>query len=112
MTARLVRCAIGKVDAMQRGTPFTRRGLFASGLAAVGGGPLAAILRAAEGAGSKPRAKSCILLYMDGGPSHLDLWDLKPLAAAEIRGPFRPRTVARQLTMLPSCPFAAMLTSP
>ncbi|HXT60720.1 MAG TPA: DUF1501 domain-containing protein [Pirellulales bacterium] len=75
---------------MQRGTPFARRDLLAFGLASVGGGPLAAILRAAEGAGSKPRAKSCILLYMDGGPSHLDLWDLKPLAAAEIRGPFQP----------------------
>jgi hypothetical protein len=75
---------------MQRGTPFTRRGVLASGLLSLGGGPLAAILRAAEGAGPKPRAKACILLYMDGGPSHLDLWDLKPLAPAEIRGPFQP----------------------
>ena len=36
------------------------------------------------------RASACILLYMDGGPSHLDLWDLKPQAPAEVRGPFRP----------------------
>src|SRR5438270_85310 len=36
------------------------------------------------------RAAACILLYMDGGPSHIDLWDLKPLAPAEIRGEFRP----------------------
>jgi hypothetical protein len=34
------------------------------------------------------RARACILLYMDGGPSHIDLWDLKPDAPAEIRGPF------------------------
>ncbi|MCO8124788.1 DUF1501 domain-containing protein [Stieleria sp. TO1_6] len=35
-------------------------------------------------------AKSCILLWLDGGPSHLDLFDLKPEAPAEIRGPFQP----------------------
>jgi len=33
------------------------------------------------------RAKACILLYMDGGPSHIDLFDRKPAAPAEIRGP-------------------------
>lgn len=38
----------------------------------------------------QPRAKSCILLYMDGGPSHIDLLDLKPAAPREIRGPFQP----------------------
>jgi len=37
----------------------------------------------------RPRARACILLYMDGGPSHIDTFDLKPEAAAEIRGPFR-----------------------
>jgi hypothetical protein len=36
------------------------------------------------------RAAACILLYMDGGPSHIDFWDLKPEAPAEIRGEFRP----------------------
>lgn len=35
------------------------------------------------------RAKACILLYMDGGPSHIDLFDRKPNAPAEIRGPFK-----------------------
>jgi hypothetical protein len=35
-------------------------------------------------------AKSCILLWMAGGPSHLDTFDLKPDAPAEIRGEFRP----------------------
>ncbi len=35
------------------------------------------------------RARACILPYMDGGPSHLDLWDMKPDAPEEIRGPFR-----------------------
>jgi hypothetical protein len=36
------------------------------------------------------RARSCILVYLLGGPSHLDMWDLKPDAPAEVRGPFRP----------------------
>ncbi|MEE2827089.1 MAG: DUF1501 domain-containing protein [Planctomycetota bacterium] len=33
-------------------------------------------------------AKSCILIWLDGGASHLDTWDPKPLAPAEVRGPF------------------------
>lgn len=37
-----------------------------------------------------PRAKACLLIYLDGGPSHIDLFDLKPDAPAEIRGPYRP----------------------
>jgi hypothetical protein len=40
--------------------------------------------------GSFGRAKSCILLFMWGGPAHQDTWDLKPDAPAEYRGEFRP----------------------
>lgn len=36
------------------------------------------------------QAKSCILIFMWGGPSQLDTWDLKPDAPAEIRGSFKP----------------------
>ncbi len=35
-------------------------------------------------------ADSCILLFLGGGPSHLDIWDMKPDAPAEIRGPYVP----------------------
>lgn len=35
-------------------------------------------------------AKSCILFFLEGGPAHQDLWDLKPSAPAEVRGEFRP----------------------
>ncbi|MGF1579311.1 MAG: DUF1501 domain-containing protein [Gemmataceae bacterium] len=38
----------------------------------------------------RPRAKSCVLFFLEGGPSHIDLWDLKPEAPVEIRGEFRP----------------------
>ena len=36
------------------------------------------------------RAKSCILLFMWGGPAQQETWDLKPNAPAEIRGEFQP----------------------
>ncbi len=35
-----------------------------------------------------PRAKNCILLWLDGGPSHLEMFDPKPAAPIEVRGPF------------------------
>src|SRR5216683_7393004 len=41
-----------------------------------------------RGAGS---AKSCILIYLFGGPSHIDMWDMKPNAPPEIRGEFKPQ---------------------
>ena len=34
--------------------------------------------------------KSCIFIVMGGGPSHVDIWDMKPQAPAEIRGPYKP----------------------
>jgi hypothetical protein len=43
--------------------------------------------RAAAAPGNPP-ARSCILLFMWGGPSHLDTWDPKPDAPDEVRGPF------------------------
>ncbi|OAI38690.1 hypothetical protein AYO40_01665 [Planctomycetaceae bacterium SCGC AG-212-D15] len=49
---------------------------------------VAAPARAAKG--SFGRAKSCILLYLYGAPSQLELCDLKPEAPAEIRGEFKP----------------------
>lgn len=39
---------------------------------------------------SRRPERSCILIYLLGGPPHLDMWDLKPEAPAEIRGPFKP----------------------
>jgi hypothetical protein len=44
--------------------------------------PLLARGAAAQGA----RPKACVLLWMDGGPSHVDTFDPKPDASAEIRG--------------------------
>jgi hypothetical protein len=46
---------------------------------------------AAEPAGARfGAAKRCVLLFLTGGPSQLDTWDMKPDAPAEVRGPFQP----------------------
>ena len=43
-----------------------------------------------EGATGFGRAKSVIMLFLQGGPSHIDIWDLKPDAPSNIRGEFSP----------------------
>lgn len=46
-----------------------------------------------RGEGRRPtfgKAKSCVVVFNYGGPSHIDTFDLKPDAPAEIRGEFRP----------------------
>jgi hypothetical protein len=44
--------------------------------------------------GMKARAKSCIFIFLEGGPPHQDMWDPKPDAPAEVRGPFQPISTA------------------
>jgi hypothetical protein len=47
------------------------------------------VLAAAE-RGAAVSADSCILVFLNGGPSHLDMWDMKPDLPAEMRSEFRP----------------------
>ncbi len=49
-------------------------------------------LQHASAASGPPRgrAKSAILLFLSGGPAHMDMWDLKPDAPEAVRGTFRP----------------------
>ncbi len=47
-------------------------------------------LRAVAATDHAPTATSCILIWLDGGPSHLETFDLKPDAPREVRGPFSP----------------------
>jgi hypothetical protein len=67
-----------------------RRRLLQLGGLSLLGWNIAGILHAARAIRSPSRIKSCVLLYYYGGPSHLDTWDMKPDAPAEIRGEFRP----------------------
>lgn len=47
-------------------------------------------LRAANGVDGKKSERSCIMIFNLGAPSQLDLFDMKPDAPSEIRGPFKP----------------------
>src|SRR5713101_4754716 len=72
---------------------LTRRELMRVGaLSLFGGMTLPRFLQAAAQAPSRrpATAKSVILLNLFGGPSHLDTFDLKPGAPAEVRGEFSP----------------------
>src|SRR5688572_29645441 len=71
---------------------FLQIGAFGTGLT------LADLLRARDAqaatAAAKKQAsrsnKAAILIYLPGGPSHMDMYDLKPEAPAEFRGEFKP----------------------
>src|SRR5688500_2691130 len=74
---------------------LTRRDLLRLGVVSCLGLSVADLLRlraaSAHGADAKtaaPKAISCILIWLDGGPSHLDTFDPKPDAPAEVRGEF------------------------
>src|SRR5262245_60338988 len=71
----------------------TRRAFLQVGGSSVLGLSLADLLRLrAEGSasGSGGSAKSVLLLWLWGGPAHLDTWDPKPNAPLEYRGPYTP----------------------
>jgi hypothetical protein len=69
---------------------IVRRDFLHVGLMSAFGLSLADLLRLqASAATPKAKAKSCILIWLDGGPSHLDTFDPKPDAPVEIRGPFK-----------------------
>src|SRR5579872_6347344 len=71
----------------------SRRWFLQTGLTGMAGLSLPAILelqsRAAAEANVAPRDKKAVILFwLSGGPSHIDMWDPKPEAPAEIRGPY------------------------
>src|SRR5262245_61078403 len=70
---------------------LTRRQVLQVGGASLLGLSLPRLLRAnAQPERSRAAADACIVIFLNGGPSHLDMWDMKPAAPAEIRGEFRP----------------------
>lgn len=68
----------------------TRRSFLRVGALTAGGLTMADLLRADAVAGGAQRKKSIINIYLSGGPSHLDMFDLKPTAPIEFRGEFNP----------------------
>src|SRR5688500_18890378 len=71
----------------------SRRSFLKLGVAGMGAIGLPQIMRAKEAAAAagKPRKDtSVILLWLDGGPGHMDMYDMKPEAPPEYRGLWRP----------------------
>src|SRR3954470_6909484 len=74
-------------------TPLTRRAALRVGGLGLLGLTLPGLLRAEDAAAItklKARAKSVIFLFQYGGPSHVDMFDMKPNAPEGIRGPYKP----------------------
>lgn len=77
-------------NATEAATVFHRRRFLQAGFLGLGGLTLGQMNRLqAAGAATKSET-AVILLFVHGGPSHLETYDMKPQAAAEIRGPFTP----------------------
>jgi uncharacterized protein (DUF1501 family) len=68
----------------------TRRDFLKIGGLALGGMSLTDILGAEARAGVRSSHKAIIMVYLPGGPPHLDMVDMKPDAPSEIRGPYKP----------------------
>src|SRR5204863_4457173 len=80
-------------------TVLSRRNMLKASLAGIAGLTVPGLLRSRAEAAVKGEAKSpksVILLWMAGGPSHIDTWDPKPDRPVENRGPFG--TIATKLT--------------
>ncbi len=69
----------------------SRRWFLQAGLTGVAGLSVSSMLRSqslVQAAGDSGERRSLILFWLSGGPSHIDMWDPKPDAPREIRGPF------------------------
>lgn len=91
---------------------IARRDCLKLGLGGFMGAGLVDLLRLQKTAGASEqplggtsRAKSCILVWLDGGPTHYETFDPKPLAPAEIRGEFTPIDTA-----IPGVQFSQHMT--
>lgn len=85
---RMKSCFAERCDGHSRRDLLRVGGLTALGF---GLGDLFRAQRLAAAAGNsnavRQRARSCVLIWLDGGPSHLETFDLKPDAPKEVRGP-------------------------
>jgi hypothetical protein len=85
----------------------SRRSTLKAGVAGIAGLSLPSLLKAQDAAAATgkpmPRHKAVILIWMTGGPSHIDTWDVKPDAPPEIRGPFG--TIATKLPGVRLCEY-------
>ena len=88
---------------------FSRRSFLKLGALGIGGLTLADVLRAEAQAGIGSSQKAIINIHLAGGPSHTDIFDLKPEAPAEYRGEFMP--IATNVPGLDICEKLPMLAT-
>ena len=69
---------------------MSRRSFLTLGVSGLAGLGLPQLLRARAQSAGGTKDTSVILIWLDGGPSHMDLYDMKPDAPAEYRGIWRP----------------------
>lgn len=87
----------------------SRRSFLKLGAMTIGGLTLADVLRAEAQVGIGSSNKSIINVHLSGGPSHQDMFDLKPQAAAEFRGEFSP--IATNVAGVEICEHFAKLAT-
>src|SRR6516225_651900 len=86
---------------------ITRRRMLSLGSLGLAGVTLPNLLWAdarRRASGARGRAEACILVYLNGGPSQLEMWDVKPEGPEDSRGPFSPIA-----TSLPEVQFSECL---
>src|SRR5438132_5022621 len=88
---------------------MSRRSWLRLGALALGGLALPEILRAESKSGVRHQAKGIIMVLLPGGPTHLDMYDLKPDAPVEIRGEFQP--IATKIPGIHSCELMPRLAA-
>ncbi|MCA9081880.1 MAG: DUF1501 domain-containing protein, partial [Planctomycetaceae bacterium] len=86
-----------------------RRDFLRIGSAGIAGLTLPQLLRAEALAGSNATGRSIINIYLSGGPTHMDTFDLKPNAPREFRGEFNP--IATKVTGMEICELMPRLAS-
>ena len=94
---------------------ISRRSAMQIGALGFGGLTLPGLLRAEAQQTAKPSigsARAIIMVILPGGPSHLDMYDLKPNAPKEIRGEFKPiATSVRGIDICELMPRLAKIAS-
>lgn len=92
---------------MSESRMLSRRRFLQAGMASLA---TPGILMARDGGAVRSgKEKSCIYILLCGGASHLDTWDLKPDAPAEIRGPYKP--IATTVPGMRICELAPRLST-
>jgi len=69
---------------------ITRRDFFQVGALGLGGLTLADVLRLGAQGSVQRKPRAVIMVWLPGGPSHIDMYDLKPDAPEDYRGQFKP----------------------